>query len=405
MLDWTGERFVPWAKEAAVAYEHLHRYIWASTLVKDKRVLDLASGEGYGSALLSRNASYVCGIDIDDAAVGHASSRYAKPNLQFVKGSITKVPISEDHSFDMIVCFEAIEHIEDHEALLSEVKRLLKPGGVFVVSTPNKAYEDGEEENPFHLKELTFEEFDALLTRHFSHVSYLGQRLHPASSLWPIGSADHAPIQEFLIEKHTEEFQLFPKENRVARYFVGVVSDAPLTVPEGSVLLDYSDELTRLLMEKDRDLSEKDREVIRTKENAEASSQWLKGQVEERDAQIRERETALEWKESLVSQLTNDVGQLNKDIEWSRGSINELERTIAARDEALAWRATQVDALEQAKIELLTRVHNQAEALMSTQTELGLRTQELAEIHISRGWKLLVKLRAVRLKLTRLIGR
>src|SRR5262245_2253326 len=101
MLDWTGERFVPWAKEPAVAYEHLHRYIWASMLVKDKRVLDLASGEGYGSDLLARQASHVCGVDIDDTAVRHASTRYSKPNLQFLKGSITDVPISEKQSIDV----------------------------------------------------------------------------------------------------------------------------------------------------------------------------------------------------------------------------------------------------------------------------------------------------------------
>ena len=54
MLDWTGERFVPWAKEAAVAYEHLHRYLWSSNFIEDKRVLDLASGEGYGGEILPR---------------------------------------------------------------------------------------------------------------------------------------------------------------------------------------------------------------------------------------------------------------------------------------------------------------------------------------------------------------
>jgi ubiquinone/menaquinone biosynthesis C-methylase UbiE len=397
MLDWTGERFVPWAKEAAVAYEHLHRYIWAATLVKDKRVLDLASGEGYGSALLARQASHVCGVDIDDAAIRHASTRYSKANLQFVKGSITNVPIPENQSFDVIVCFEAIEHIEDHEALLSEVKRLLKPGGIFIVSTPNKEYEDDEEENPFHVKELTFQEFDALLTGHFAHVNYLGQRLHPASSLWLLGNANGTAVQEFLIERKGEEFQQFANEKRVARYFIGIVSDVPLTLQAGSVLLDYSDELTRLLMESDR-------EMIRMKESAETSSKWLQGQIDEREAQVRQREGALEWKETVIGQLTSDVGQLTKDIEWSRGSIQELERTVTVRDEALAWRAVQVDDLEKAKIELLTRVQSQADELLATHNELGLRTQELAEIHVSRGWKLLLKLRAMRDKVKGIFG-
>ena len=58
MLEWTGERFVPWAKEPTVAYEHLHRYTWVSRLVKDKKVLDLASGEGYGTEILARDAAF-----------------------------------------------------------------------------------------------------------------------------------------------------------------------------------------------------------------------------------------------------------------------------------------------------------------------------------------------------------
>jgi SAM-dependent methyltransferase len=397
MLDWTGERFVPWAKEAAVAYEHLHRYIWASTLVRDKRVLDLASGEGYGSNLLAHLASQVCAVDIDDAAIRHASDRYKRANLQFIKGSITDVPISENECFDVIVCFEAIEHIEEHEALLRNVKRLLKPEGLFIVSTPNKEHEAEEEENPFHVKELTFSEFDGLLTRFFTHVNYLGQRLHPASSLWRIGSADVAPIQEFVIERKGEEFQQFSNSQRVPRYFVGVASQAVFDVPAGSVLLDYSDELTRLLQDKDR-------EVLATKAHADSSSKWLQGQVDERESQVRQRDDALEWKESVIGSLNSAMGQLSKDMEWSQSCIRELERGMSSKDDALAWRAVQVDDLEKAKIELLTRVQAQADQLLVTQNELGVRNQELAEIHLSRGWKMLMKVRAIRDKVKAVFG-
>src|ERR1700681_1706522 len=117
MLEWTGERFLPWIKESTIAYEHLHRYAYASTLVKDKRVLDLASGEGYGSNMLAASAQSVVGIDIDESVVGHATQKYSGKNLRFISGSITAVPIPDDHSFDVIVCFEAIEHIEDQEKL------------------------------------------------------------------------------------------------------------------------------------------------------------------------------------------------------------------------------------------------------------------------------------------------
>src|SRR6476646_3809005 len=103
MLEWTGERFLPWINESTIAYEHLHRYAYAATLAKNKRVLDLASGEGYGANMLATAAASVVGVDIDDNAVRHAADKYVRDNLQFLSGSITAAPIRDDHSFDIIV--------------------------------------------------------------------------------------------------------------------------------------------------------------------------------------------------------------------------------------------------------------------------------------------------------------
>src|SRR5271157_1669541 len=138
MLEWTGERYVPWADDAVINYEHLHRYGLAKEFVKGKNVLDLASGEGYGSFMLSAKAHSVTGVDIDDLSIKHASSKYVKENLRFIKGSIIDVPVKGENRFDVVVCFEALEHIEDHDGLMKEVKRLLKADGIFIVSTPNK---------------------------------------------------------------------------------------------------------------------------------------------------------------------------------------------------------------------------------------------------------------------------
>lgn len=392
MLDWTGERFVPWAKEAAVAYEHLHRYMWVSTLVRGKRVLDLASGEGYGSNLMALQAAYVCGVDIDPAAISHATAKYSRPNLQFRTGSITDVPVPENQGFDVIVCFEAIEHIEEHDALMVEVKRLLKPGGLFVVSTPNKdVYDAGDEaSNPFHVKELTFEEFNALLSKHFSKVSYLGQRLHPASSLWPIGHSNERAIREFVVEREEVEFAEIPAEKRVPRYFVGIASNASALDHPGSVLLDHSDELTDLLIEKDRNFGA-------AKASAETAKKWF-------EEQLGERNEALMRRGAEVEELNQGVQELNKDLGWLQACQKDLERTLASRDEALAWRADQVDALEKAKTELFNQLQAQAEQLREISGELGMRNQELDEIPMSRGWKVVMKLRAVRDKMKGIFG-
>src|SRR5512139_3486774 len=96
MLEWTGERYVPWVDDPFIGYEHLHRYRFAKEFVKGKKVLDLACGEGYGSLMLSEEAGDVTGIDIDETTIRHASSKYLRGNLKFLKGLITDIPIRNE---------------------------------------------------------------------------------------------------------------------------------------------------------------------------------------------------------------------------------------------------------------------------------------------------------------------
>lgn len=244
MLEWTGERFLPWISESALAYEHLHRYAYAAMLVKGKRVLDLGCGEGYGSRLLADAASSVIGVDIDEQIIGHAAAKYGAPALQFIHGSITAVPLSEDHSFDAIVCFEAIEHIEAHDALLCEVKRLLRPSGLFIVSTPNKVlyHDEAQFQNPFHVRELYFSDFQALLEHHFRNVSFLGQRVHPGSSIWPIQPSGKNEFAGFIVQRLDAEFRFIGDDKRDPLYFVALASDSTDQLPASlSILLDHSD--------------------------------------------------------------------------------------------------------------------------------------------------------------------
>src|SRR5688572_13377980 len=91
MLEWTGERYLPWIQDAAIAYEHFHRYVFASRLTNGKHVLDLASGEGYGANMLAQTAASVVGVDIAEAAVQHARQKYARGNLNYLSGSITSI--------------------------------------------------------------------------------------------------------------------------------------------------------------------------------------------------------------------------------------------------------------------------------------------------------------------------
>lgn len=309
MLQWTGERFLPWLKYATIAYEHLHRYAFAAAFVPDKRVLDLASGEGYGSHLLARTAAAVVGVDLDAATIRHAAEKYGSATLRFIIGSATAVPIADDHSFDVIVCFEAIEHIEDQAALLHEVARLLTPQGLFIVSTPNAAeYRTDEEPNPFHVKELQMDAFRQLLARHFTDVRLLGQRVLPCSNIWPLGPADRE-LREFVVTRGETEFELIAPDQRVPLYWIAMASNcAPAASAPESVLIDASDSLTRwsrddLLIHREGTLALQQRvgELEQVITGLETSVQSLQGTVDWRAGQVRELTAALEWTRKQVA--------------------------------------------------------------------------------------------------------
>ena len=179
--EWTGERLETFVLNDATI-EHLHRYAIAKELVQGKHVLDIACGEGYGSNLLASSARFVNGVDIDQAIIIHASQNYKKENLSFTHGSVEKIPF-EANTFDIVVSFETLEHTTEHISMLKEIKRVLKPEGLLLISTPDKkSYSDiPGYKNPFHKKELYQAEFDKLLRDHFNYHSIYYQNLHMAS--------------------------------------------------------------------------------------------------------------------------------------------------------------------------------------------------------------------------------
>jgi len=243
-LRWTGERFVPWVDEPTVALEHLHRYRLAQRAAAGRRVLDLACGEGYGSFILSQTARSVVGLDLDAVAVRHATFRYRRPNLNYVAGSMLDVPIPGRGVFDLIVCYEALEHVSDHERLLSEVKRLLSPDGVFLVSTPHKEIYNSQPgyTNPYHVRELPFADFRDLLARRFKNASFCGQNVFHGSVLFPLESGA-GPAVQGTIRRCGGEYQYEELTAPAARYFVAAASDAPLdpvVCPAQSGLFDLS---------------------------------------------------------------------------------------------------------------------------------------------------------------------
>jgi SAM-dependent methyltransferase len=189
-LEFTGERFTPECVRE-IWYEHWHRYAFARALARGRRVLDAACGEGFGSALLAATATSVCGVDIAPAAVAHARARYGGlKGLAFREGDCTRLDDLPDASFDLIVSFETLEHVQEQERMLDGFARLLAPDGVLLISTPDKhLYTDVTGvSNEYHVRELYRPEFEALIDARFPQRRLFGQKLMFASAIWDGGS-------------------------------------------------------------------------------------------------------------------------------------------------------------------------------------------------------------------------
>ncbi|MBI4808482.1 MAG: class I SAM-dependent methyltransferase [Nitrosomonadales bacterium] len=201
VLVFTGERFVP-EKHGNLELEHLHRYLQASEIVRDKVVLDLACGEGYGSALLAKKAGKVIGVDISTDAILHAQKRYQKENLEYIEGSCAAIPIPTA-SVDVVVSFETIEHHKQHELMMHEIKRVLRPTGVLLISSPDKQHYSVETGyiNPFHARELYQHEFKQLLRNHFTNVIFFGQRVIYGSCIF--SESLPTPVSSYLKKDET----------------------------------------------------------------------------------------------------------------------------------------------------------------------------------------------------------
>jgi ubiquinone/menaquinone biosynthesis C-methylase UbiE len=129
----------------------------------------------------------VIGVDISSEAVAHAVARYGSDRLSFKCASCLELPL-EDDCVDVVVSFETLEHLAEHDELLSEFRRVLKPDGFLLISSPDrKTYSDETGyNNPFHVRELYQQEFSDLLSRHFPAVRMMGQKLLFVSALWSL---------------------------------------------------------------------------------------------------------------------------------------------------------------------------------------------------------------------------
>lgn len=226
-LGFTGERLTS-AACGQIEVDHCHRYFIARDYCRGKGVLDIASGEGYGAALLAQVARFVVGVELNAASVAHAKKSYSHQNLHFLQGDARRFPLPAA-SIDVVVSFETLEHFAEQETFLREVKRVLKPDGVLLISTPDRdVYSPADTPaNPYHIRELTRGEFQALLGEAFSEVSIYAQRVFFGSAVVPtVRRTSTGGVRTFEKRdaKHVEADNALPR----APILIALASDRPL---------------------------------------------------------------------------------------------------------------------------------------------------------------------------------
>ncbi len=414
-MEFTGERYVP-SVAGLIRHEHLHRYAWCRKLVAGKDVLDIACGEGYGSAMLARDARLVTGVDIAPDTVRHAKSEYrAIPNLKFIVGDAARIPLP-DESVDVVVSFETIEHHDRHEEMISEIRRVLRTNGLLVISSPNRIVysELANYHNEFHVKELDYRELDTLLKKTFPSVSYFGQRPAVGSYIFSLESAEISSHTGMLTDSGTDVLE------RAARladpiYFLAVAGRS-----EGQLQLELN---ASVLLSEVEDLYTHHREVA---DWAAQLNDELSRLGSTHVALQHEHEQAVTWAKSLETELTQAnqarlalqeeherVGTWAKSLDLELTQANQARSALQEEHERVGTRAklleSELDALTTANA-ALQQEHDKARSLLADQYRQASELRDalaerdrygaqmrayVGQLRNSRSWRLTAPLRRV----------
>jgi ubiquinone/menaquinone biosynthesis C-methylase UbiE len=358
VIEFTGERLVPDQVDPDLWNEHIARYCFAARLAKNKRVLDVACGLGYGSAELAKVAASVQAIDISSEAIEEARRRYAAHNIQFTTAPAQCIPFP-DASFDLIVAFEVIEHLEDWPSLLAETRRLLAPGGQLIISTPNRSFYAETRRlagpNPFHVHEFDFAEFRDALTAHFSAVTLFLQNHVAAISFQP----EHAHQSAELA------FEPSKPEPESTHFFLAVCATAPQT---GAPLYLYLPATANVLKEREAHISKLEGELTQ-------KDTWL-GELKLSHAALLESHHTLE---KTHAETIEWAQRLDQEVVSARLRIAELDDQIVTLRRAVEETVAGYEAkIEELQSDLAARTASALQNESRLESELAAKTNELA---------------------------
>ena len=150
---------------------HLAAYHLVGPLVAGKKILEAGCGEGYGAALMAEHAASVVGVDYDETAIEMARARYSD-RVDFRRIDLLELAKNSPGEFDAVTNFQVLEHLDDPGPFLEAAAACLKPGGVLILTTPNRLASVSE--NPYHVHEYVGDELATTLKRFFDRVDVQG---------------------------------------------------------------------------------------------------------------------------------------------------------------------------------------------------------------------------------------
>jgi GT2 family glycosyltransferase/ubiquinone/menaquinone biosynthesis C-methylase UbiE/glycosyltransferase involved in cell wall biosynthesis len=331
-LAWSGERFLP-SLRGQIHYEHHHRYAACLPLVRGKRVLDVACGEGYGSAMLASSASTITGLDVSNAAIDHANNTYNNTytNAEFIQGSADNLPF-ESSSFDIVISFETIEHLYNQEGMIAEIKRVLTSHGVLIISTPDRdvyAHAYGGD-NEYHVKELSKTEFNELLGTRFANIEMYGQRLATMGWIQPETANDNMSTISTWTFKADGQISPDAAHLQTPIYWIAVCSDTDTPKLNQSIFLDPQN-----------DIYQEERHIMLWASTVDTERQAEQTRALEFSDSLWKEKTRTHDLELALNAETTHSGGLLEALSAASDKVANLESELARLKGSKSWKYTQ----------------------------------------------------------------
>lgn len=359
MMEFTGERVIPGLTAPDLFNEHIARYDFVAPLVDEQCVLDAGCGVGYGSERLARCASSVVAFDIALPPLLESHSICEATNVSECQGNCERLPFRST-SFDVVVAFEAIEHLQEPDAFLNETARVLKPSGQLIVSTPNRDYsiESRNESNPFHVHEFSYIEFREALEKHFKHVTFFFENHSNAITFAPL------TVESI---RATLESDTTPQPEH-AHFFVAICSDRVLRDLPAFVYLPQSGNVLR----------DREQHIHLLEKELAQKEMWLNKYLTEQkvaqkviDDLQKENEDRVAWARQIEENYTE---QLEERTNWAQGLDHELNKSIKE--------------LTKVREEFTEELTEAREELTKVGEKLTKVSEELAKVYASYAYRI-----------------